>query len=78
MSLHAGKLSNNKNPVRKLKLFIFLNVRDDCLRGNTTDKPKCYQQLIEFYSYKLVKSIFNYGKISIYAGLWVKRFVISI
>jgi hypothetical protein len=29
---------------------------------------------LKFYNYKLVKSIFNYGKAAIYAGLWTGRY----
>ena len=35
----------------------------------------CYQDQLNFYNYKLVKSIFNFGKASIYAGLWINRYV---
>lgn len=34
---------------------------------------ECLNQMMEFYSYKLIKSVFNYGKTAIYAGLWATR-----
>lgn len=34
----------------------------------------CNQEKLKFYNYKLVKSIFNYGKAAIYAFLWNNRY----
>lgn len=47
----------------------------DCdLITNLNEKTQCQKKYLEFYSYKLVKSIFNFAKVSIFAGLWVNRY----
>ena len=38
-------------------------------------KTECVNDLMKFYSYKMIKSVFNYGKLAIYAGLWATRHV---
>ena len=38
-------------------------------------KEECINDLMNFYSYKMIKSVFNYGKTAIYAGLWATRHV---
>jgi hypothetical protein len=50
---------------------------DDCFKGelNDQDKNSCLKAYMEFYSYKLVKSMFNFAKTSVYAGLWASRYV---
>ena len=52
--------------------------RDDCysnqLSMNEEQKNTCLKQYMEFYSYKLVKSMFNFAKTSVYAGLWANRY----
>lgn len=48
----------------------------DC--SSVTDpkaREACFKDQLDFHNYKLVKSIFNFGKASIYAGLWVQRYV---
>lgn len=44
---------------------------------NTEQRNECLKAYIEFYSYKLVKSMFNFAKTSVYAGLWVNRYEYS-
>jgi hypothetical protein len=41
-------------------------------------QAECQKKYLEFYSYKLVKSIFNFAKVSIFAGLWASRYVSKI
>ena len=37
------------------------------------EKQECFKKQLDFHNYKLVKSIFNFGKSAIYAGLWSFR-----
>ena len=43
--------------------------------SDTTARTTCYKDQLNFYNYKLVKSVFNFGKASIYSGLWINRYV---
>jgi hypothetical protein len=51
-----------------------LPCRETCDDLEGTDKAECLREYMEFYSYKLVNSMFNYGKVAIYAGLWASRY----
>ena len=51
-------------------------IRENCLALNDTMKFECLNQMIEFYTYKYLKGVFNFGKSAVYAGLWAKRNVI--
>ncbi len=57
------------------KLCFFAWFREDCFNLNETLKEDCLKEGMEFYSYKRIKSVFNYGKTAIYAGLWNTRYV---
>lgn len=46
----------------------------NCVEKCDNSDLECQKKLLNFYSYKLVKSIYNYGKTAIYAGLWNKRY----
>lgn len=48
--------------------------RQDCSELQPNLQEECLNDLMEFYSYKMIKGIFNYGKTAIYAGLWVSRY----
>ena len=39
------------------------------------EQAECFEKLLDFHSYRLVKSVFNFGKASIYFGLWNLRYV---
>ena len=45
-----------------------------CSNKGQLTNDNCNQEKLKFYNYKLVKSIFNYGKAAIYAGLWTGRY----
>ncbi|CAF0705604.1 unnamed protein product [Brachionus calyciflorus] len=49
--------------------------RDNCYRESleSSEKVECVKEYMEFYSYKMVKSVFNFAKIAVYAGLWNSR-----
>jgi hypothetical protein len=42
---------------------------------DSNKKLECFEKQLNFHNYKLVKSLFNYGKAAIYAGLWYNRYV---
>lgn len=61
--------------INLIKIKYIIN-REDCFALNETrEKEKCINDLMIFYSYKMIKSVFNYGKTAIYAGLWATRHV---
>ena len=49
-------------------------MKSDCSDKLGDERKACLDQLIEYHSYKLVKSLFNFGKASIYNGLWRLRY----
>ena len=63
--------------MKKFDFFLLCAVdcRENCLELDDTMKEECLKEVMEFYSYKLIKSVFNYGKLAIYAGLWNTRYV---
>lgn len=64
--------------IKIVRLIIFVIFREDCLKLNETLQTECLNQMMQFYSYKYIKSVFNFGKSAIYAGLWATRFVSSV
>lgn len=51
--------------------------RDDCSALNGTSElevESCYVNYMEYYNYKFVKSMVNFGKMSVYAGIWAIRY----
>jgi hypothetical protein len=44
---------------------------DNCSSMN--DKSECLGKQVEYFNYKLVRSIFNFGKSAIYHGIWINR-----
>lgn len=49
--------------------------REDCFSLTEPGRQdECLTAMMEFYSYKMIKGIFNYGKTAIYAGLWNNRY----
>ena len=66
--------------IYKNQIYLIINLnlnRDDCFSSQITEQEKnnCLKTYMEFYSYKLVRSMFNFAKTSVYAGLWVNRYV---
>ncbi|RNA11134.1 hypothetical protein BpHYR1_009948 [Brachionus plicatilis] len=47
---------------------------EDCNSVPLSEKSKCIQAYAEFYNYRMVKSVFNFAKVSVYAGLWNSRY----
>lgn len=39
------------------------------------EKKECLDTYMKFYSFKLVKSMINFAKTSVYAGIWALRYV---
>jgi len=57
-------------------MFYFFDKREDCSLITTgKEKDECLEKYMKFHSYKVVKSLFNYAKTAIFAGLWVNRYV---
>jgi len=49
--------------------------RSDCSAlTNVNEISACKKQHLEFYSFRMIKSMFNFAKVSIFAGLWVERY----
>lgn len=38
------------------------------------DTSECLEKQVEYFNYKLVRSIFNFGKSAIYNGIWTNRY----
>ncbi len=56
----------------KLEILLFLK-RDSCDDLEDKTKRECLSEYMEFYTYKVIKSMFNLGRASIYVGLWATR-----
>jgi hypothetical protein len=46
----------------------------DCFELEEVERSGCLETQLNYFTYRLVKSVYNYGKLAIYAGVWVNRY----